>query len=77
MEDVFAKGERNRNSLSCQSGKAIKKKYVQFSFRLYFKHGQTSARAENLNGRIQRFIISNYGARDPDFFFYSTQVYFS
>lgn len=43
----------------------------------YFKHGQTSARAENLNGRIQRFIISNYGARDPDFFFYRTQVYFS
>ena len=43
----------------------------------YFKHGQTSARAENLNGRIQRFIIANYGTRDPNFFYYRTQVYFT
>ena len=43
----------------------------------YFTKGQTSERAENLNGRIQRFIIANYGTRDPDFFYYRTQVYFS
>ena len=43
----------------------------------YFTKGQTSARAENLNGRIQRFIIANYGTRDPNFFYYRTQIYFS
>jgi transposase len=43
----------------------------------YFKLGQTSAKAENLNGRIQRFLINSYGTRDRDFFFYRVQVYFS
>jgi hypothetical protein len=35
LANVFAEGERNRNSLSRQYGKAKKKKYVRFSFRLY------------------------------------------
>lgn len=43
----------------------------------YFKLGQTSAKAENLNGRIQRFLTNSYGTRDRDFFFYRVQVYFS
>lgn len=43
----------------------------------YFEHGYTNAKAENLNARIQRFLINNYGTRDKDFFFYRTQVYFS
>ena len=43
----------------------------------YFKLGQTSAKAENLNGRIQRFLMNSYGTRDRDFFFYRVQVYFS
>lgn len=43
----------------------------------YFKKGQTSAKAENLNGRIQRFLMNSYGTRDRDFFFYRVQVYFA
>ena len=43
----------------------------------YFTKGQTSARAENLNGRIQRFIIATYGTKDSDLFYYRTQVYFT
>ncbi|MFN8337770.1 MAG: transposase [Saprospiraceae bacterium] len=43
----------------------------------YFKHGHTSAKGENLNGRIQRFLLNSYGTRDRDFFFYRVQVYFS
>ena len=43
----------------------------------YFQQGHTSAKAENLNARIQRFIIANYGTRDKDFFFYRMQIYFA
>lgn len=43
----------------------------------YFIKGHTNAKAENLNGRIQRFLMSNYGTRDKDFFFYRTQIYFT
>jgi len=43
----------------------------------YFENGHTNAKAENLNGRIQRFLMGNYGIRDKDFFFYRVQVYFS
>ena len=43
----------------------------------YFEKGLTNAKAENLNTRIQRFIINNYGMRNRDFFFYRPQIYFS
>jgi transposase len=43
----------------------------------YFEKGLTNAKAENINARIQRFIINNYGTRNKDFFFYRLQVYFS
>lgn len=43
----------------------------------YFQQGHTNAKAENLNARIQRFIIANYGTRDKDFFLYRTQLYFA
>ena len=43
----------------------------------YFINGHSNDKAENLNGRIQRFLMSNYGTRDKDFFFYRTQIYFS
>lgn len=43
----------------------------------YFENGHTNAKAENLNAKIQRFIINNYGLRDRDFFYYRVQVYFS
>ncbi|MFV0604595.1 MAG: transposase [Niabella sp.] len=43
----------------------------------YFIHGYTNAKAEAMNAKIQRFIASNYGIRDRDFFFYRLARYFS
>lgn len=43
----------------------------------YFDKGLTNAKAENLNGKIQRFLANNYGIRDRDFFFYRVQIYFA
>lgn len=43
----------------------------------YFEKGLTNAKAENLNSRIQRFLMDSYGSRDRDFFFYRCQVYFA
>jgi len=43
----------------------------------YFQTGKTNAKAENMNGKIQRFIATNYGVRDKDFFFYRLAKYFS
>ena len=43
----------------------------------YFEKGLTNAKAENLNGKIQRFIANNFGIGNRDFFIYRMQVYFS
>jgi transposase len=43
----------------------------------YFEQGHTNAKAENLNAKIQRFIIGNYGIRNKEFFYYRLQVYFT
>jgi len=43
----------------------------------YFKNTQTNAKAENMNGKIQRFITNNYGIRDVDFTIYRIAKYFS
>jgi transposase len=43
----------------------------------YFKEGQTNAKAENMNGKIQRFLANNFGIRDRDFFLYRLAGYFS
>lgn len=43
----------------------------------YFICGQTNARAESLNGKINRFISNNYGMKDKDFALYRTAIYFS
>ena len=43
----------------------------------YFKTGKTNARAEAMNGKIQRFITANYGVRDKDFFLYRLARYYS
>lgn len=39
--------------------------------------GQTNAKAENINSRIQRFINVNYGARDENFFFFRLKKYYA
>ena len=43
----------------------------------FFRQGMTNAKAERLNGKIQRFMTNNYGLRDKDFFLYRTAGYFS
>ena len=43
----------------------------------FFQHGMTNAKAERLNGKMQRFVSNNYGVKDKDFFLYRTANYFS
>ena len=43
----------------------------------YFKEGQTNAKAENMNGKIQRFLANNFGIKDRDFFMYRVAGYFA
>jgi len=43
----------------------------------FFKHGFSNARAERLNGKIQRFVSNNYGIKDKDFCLYRIAGYFS
>ncbi len=39
----------------------------------FFEKGETNALAESINAKIQRFTISNFGTRDPNFFFFRLQ----
>jgi len=43
----------------------------------YFQHGHTNARAERINGQINRFISNNYGIKDKEFTLYRIAGYFS
>jgi transposase len=43
----------------------------------YFIRGETNALAEGINSKIQKFISSNQGTRDRDFFFFRIAKYFS
>jgi transposase len=43
----------------------------------YFLAGKTNAKAEAMNGKIQRFITANYGVRDKDFFLYRLAKYYA
>jgi len=43
----------------------------------YFTCGHTNAKAESLNGKIQRFVAANYGIKDKDFVLYRIAGYFS
>jgi transposase len=43
----------------------------------YFTAAHTNAKAESLNGKIQRFVAANYGVRDKDFALYRIAGYFS
>jgi transposase len=49
----------------------------KFHVMKFFRHGLTNAKAERLNGKIQRFASNNYGLKDKDFFLYRTVNYFS
>ena len=43
----------------------------------YFEDGDTNAIAESINNKIQRFLINNYGTRDPNFFFFRLKHFLS
>ena len=43
----------------------------------FFECKQTNAKAERLNGKINRFISNNYGIKDKDFAMYRIANYFS
>lgn len=43
----------------------------------YFRFGATNAIAENINSRIQRFIMINQGTRDREFFYFRLGKYFA
>jgi transposase len=43
----------------------------------YFETGQTNAFAESINSQIQRFVQSNSGTNDRDFFHFRLKGYFS
>jgi len=43
----------------------------------YFVKGDTNAFAESVNGKIQRFIMTNQGTRDTEFFYFRLAKHFS
>ena len=43
----------------------------------YFVKGETNAKAEGINSKIQRFITINQGTRDRDFFYFRLAKLFS
>jgi transposase len=43
----------------------------------FFSCGHTNAKAEQLNGKIQRFISANFGIKDKDFSLFRIAGYFS
>lgn len=43
----------------------------------FFSSQQTNAKAERLNGKINRFVSNNYGVKDKDFALYRIAKYFS
>jgi len=43
----------------------------------FFKNGITNAKAERLNGKIERFVANNYGIKNKDFSLYRIANYFS
>jgi transposase len=43
----------------------------------YFVKGDTNALAESINSKIQRFIMTNQGTRDREFFYFRLAMHFS
>jgi transposase len=45
--------------------------------RNYFIEGETNATAESINSKIQKFVTSNCGTRDKDFFYFRLANYYA
>jgi len=59
--------------------KAVAKMIKKHEYEIinFFQSKQTNAKAERLNGKINRFISNNYGIKDKDFALYRIANYFS
>ncbi|MCP3923093.1 MAG: transposase [Desulfobacterales bacterium] len=49
----------------------------EYVMNYFFTNGASNAMAENRNGKIKKFINSNQGTRDRDFFFFRLKKYFA
>ena len=49
----------------------------EYILNYFHNNGASNAMAENRNGKIKKFINSNQGTRDRDFFFFRLHKYFS
>ena len=48
-----------------------------YIFNYFYHNGATNAMAENRNGKIKKFINSNQGTRDRNFFFFRLKKYYT
>jgi transposase len=71
IEDVEVAGIKQFNACS----KMIQKHKVEIMN--FFSNAQTNARAERLNGAIERFFSESFGTKDLDFALYRIKGYFS
>jgi transposase len=67
---------KNSGLDECKSVAKMIRKH-EFEIVNYFIAGHTNARAESLNGKINRFLSNSYGMKDKDFALYRTARYFS
>jgi len=49
----------------------------EYILNYFYNNGASNAMAENRNGKIKKFINSNQGTRDRDFFFFRLKKYFA
>ena len=49
----------------------------EYILNYFYNNGASNAMAENRNGKIKKFINSNQGTRDRDFFFFRLHKYFT
>lgn len=49
----------------------------EYILNYFYNNGASNAKAENTNGQIKKFINSNQGTRDRDFFFFRLTKYFT
>jgi len=75
LYEWFEKVEESQISemLNFQSMVEINEQYIMN----YFIKGETNALAEGINSKIQKFISSNNGTRDRDFFFFRLANYYA
>lgn len=67
---------RNHNLTEVSNIKAFVKRHEGVILN-FFTEGRSNAIAEAVNSKIQRFINTNFGIRDLDFFLFRLKIYFA